>query len=90
MIEIINKALKDIYTLRFNSKYKKVSSSKTDNCNNGYGSQGEYDEIQEVYDLNYEGLFLKLTLTTDSYGNNETISSIQLVKPTTKTVTVYE
>lgn len=88
--KLINEALQDIGALRYNhKKFKKVSDSKIDNLR-GDERQGEYDEITEVYDLGADDMYIKLILRTDSYGDNEFVQSIQLVKPVVKKITDFE
>ena len=88
--KLINEALENIETLRYkHKKFIKVSSSKIDNLN-GRESQGEYDELIEVYSLGVNDLHLKIVLRTDSYGDNEYVHSIQIVKPIVKQVTDFE
>ena len=88
--KLINEALKDISELRWKHlKFKKVSDSKIDNLRGGE-SEGEYDELIEVYSLGENDLHLKLVLRTDSYGDNEYVHSIQIVKPIVKQVTDFE
>jgi hypothetical protein len=88
--KLINEALNDIPTLRWkHPKFKKVSDSKVDNLR-GEERQGEYDEIVEIYSLGEDDLHLKLVLRTDSYGDNESIHSVQIVKPITKQITDFE
>lgn len=53
--------------------------------------QGGESRRYDVYDLqDGSGLFLKVEYESDSYGDNEYITSIQFVEPKTKSVTVYE
>lgn len=88
--KLINEALENIPNLRCNhKKFKKVSDSKIDNLR-GDERQGEYDELFEIYSLGEDDLHLKLTLRTDSYGDNEFVHSIQIVKPIVKQVTDFE
>ena len=88
--KLINEALKDISELRWkHPKFKKVSDSKIDNLRGGE-SEGEYDELIEVYSLGEDDLHLKLVLRTDSYGDNEYVHSIQIVKPIVKQATDFE
>jgi hypothetical protein len=86
--KLLNEALSDISTLRRGTKYPKVLESKIDNLQ-GSSSQGEYDEYIEVYSLG-DNIYIKLVLITDSYGDNETLNSIQLVKPIERLVTDFE
>lgn len=53
------------------------------------GEQGQTSEIVEIYKL-YDDCFVKLTINTDSYGDNEFVNGIQFVKPVTKEILVYE
>lgn len=56
------------------------------------GNQGEYNEKFIFYkhpDFP-EGVFLRETLTTDSYGENESITKVELVEGKEKTVTIFE
>lgn len=88
--KLINEALADIATLRWkHPKFKKVSESTIDNLR-GDERQGEYNEIIEIYSLGEDDLHIKLVLRTDSYGDGETVSSIQVVKPVVKQVTDFE
>lgn len=93
-IEILNRALSDINSLRsgkdeFNLIMKTESS---DGSYDGEGSlgQGQYNEIVEVYNLNDDCYVLKLVLHTDSYNDNEAIQSISITKGKTKEILVYE
>jgi len=72
----INEALRDISAIR---NKKAVETVKTDE-----------DTTDEVYPSEIEDVFIKLTVTTDSYGDNEKITSIQFVSPVTKNITNYE
>lgn len=88
--KLINEALSDISSLRYgNKKFKKVLNSKVDNLRGGE-SQGDFNEIVEIYSLGEDDLHLKLELRTDSYGDNEFVHSIQIVKPIVKQVTDFE
>lgn len=89
-LKVINEALSDIEGLRYNSKkFKKVSNSIVDNLR-GEDRQGEYNEIIEVYSLGVDDLHIRLTLRTNSYGYDEAVHSIQIVKPVVKQVTDFE
>lgn len=88
--KLINEALFNISKLRYNHpKFKKVSSQTVDNLR-GEERQGEFNEIIEIYSLGEDNLHLKLTLNTDSYGDNEALMSIQVVKPIVKQVADFE
>jgi len=92
-IKTINELLEDIHK---SSYVKKYFINKQDGhkgvLDGSDGSQGEYNEYFEFYQhpsLN-ENVFLRVTFNTDSYGDNESISSIQFVEGKAKTITVYE
>lgn len=88
---LINEALKDIEILRRNRHgiFKRITKSTIDNLM-GKESQGDYNEIIEIYYLGKDDLHIKLTLRTDSYGDGEYLHSVQIVKPVTKQVTDFE
>jgi len=89
-LKLINEALSNIEALRHNhKKFKKVSDNTIDNLR-GEERQGEYNEIIEVYSLGQDDLHIKLVLRTDSYGDNESVQSVQIVKPIIKQVTDFE
>lgn len=52
------------------------------------GDESVYEKLYNV--IGEDGLYLKITYSTDSYGEGEYIRSIQFVKPVQKTVTVFE
>jgi hypothetical protein len=56
------------------------------------GTQGEYTETFKYYKHPGlpEGVFMRETWRSDSYGNNESINSIDFVEGKAKTITVYE
>ncbi len=88
--KLINEALSDIEGLRYNHKtFKKVSNELIDNLR-GDDRQGEYNEVIEIYSLGADDLHIKLTLRTNSYGYDEAVHSIQIVKPIVKQVTDFE
>ena len=88
--KLINEALENISNLRYNhKKFKKVSDNRIDNLK-GEERQGEYNELIEIYSLGQDDLHLKLVFRTDSYGDNDFIQSMQIVKPIIKQVTDFE
>lgn len=87
--KVINEALSNIDNLRTSKKFKKVVDSTVDNLKGGE-SQGEYNEITEVYSLGVSDIHIKLILRTDSYGYNEFVYGVQIVKPVIKQVTDFE
>jgi len=52
--------------------------------------QGEYDEFDEIYKSPIDGIFIKLRVQTDSYGNNENVVGIEFVQAKQKVVDTYE
>lgn len=93
--KLINEALENISNLRYNhKKFKKVSGNRIDNLKGeerqGEERQGEYNELIEIYSLGQDDLHLKLVFRTDSYGDNDFIQSMQIVKPIIKQVTDFE
>lgn len=59
--------------------------------NDGEGVQGESNNYSLIYKVNFEeNLFVKIDCTTDSYGYNDSIVSIQLVEGKEKTIIIYE
>ena len=56
------------------------------------GSQGEYNEKFIFYKHKDfpEGVFLRETLQTDSYGDNESIVEVKFVEGKEKIVTIFE
>jgi hypothetical protein len=88
--KLINEALSSIDNLRYgNKKFPKVSTNTVDNLR-GVESQGDYNEIIEIYSLGEDNLHIKLELRSDSYGENELIHSVSIVSPIQKTVTDFE
>ncbi len=85
----LNAVLADLNAIRYNSSLvERVVEKEIDDPD---GEQGENGVSYEVYKLPFDGeTFIKLTITTDSYGNNETVSGVQFVRPVTKQVTAYE
>ena len=81
LIEVLNKKFKSVRNFAYNEAT--VSESANDN------------EYEETYKTNKvcrlsEELYVKIELTSDSYGDNEQITSIQFVKPKVVTVTQFE
>lgn len=93
-IDVINTALSDISSLRYSGssgKFKRLSQTNDGVIQDThYGSQGDHNTIEEVYDIGLGDFCLKLTLHSDSYGNDEFVIGIKIVKPVKKEVIVYE
>ena len=86
----INLKLKDFNSLRHISKpvHREVVKEID---NDGYGEQGESNEIYEVYDIGLpNGLFVKLQIGSDSYGHDDRVTGVTFVQAQEKKVTVYE
>ncbi len=83
------KKLNEVFKNLRNIKLKKVSTTQSDNFYEEK-NQGEEGERIDVYELGFDDLFIKITTVSDSYGNNESIDSIQFVKPIVKQVTDFE
>ena len=82
----INEALSDINQLRSGRQFTKVSENE--HTEGEY--EGGYTEIAEIYALGEDNLHIKLILRTDSYGDNQSVHSVQIVKPIVKQVTDFE
>ena len=71
------------------SRYKKVSDTKSDNYFQEK-QMGETGENTSILDVGLDPLYVKVVKYIDSYGSTEYVHSVQFVKATQKTVTVYE
>lgn len=81
--KLINEALNDIPKLRYNHRFSKITTNTVDN-------EDDYSETTEIYSLGQDNLHIKLVLRTDSYGDNEFVHSVQIVKPIIKQITDFE
>ena len=90
-IKKLNQIFGDLEGFRYaNKAVKTIVESEIDNSY-GEGVQGEEGVSYEIFESNgLDEFFVKLEIRTDSYGYNERIVGATLVKPTEKTVTVYE
>lgn len=85
-------ALNDLFLNK--SKYKTQTEKGhigiSDNAYNG--SQGEYNETFNYYKHPElpEGIFMRETLQSNSYGDNDSIVKIEFVEGIEKTVKVFE
>jgi len=84
----VNKMLENLLALRNQKPYQKDVLKEIKNPDGGQGEEGLTHEFYEV--KGEENLFIRLTITTDSYGDNESIQGVQFVRPKEKTVTVFE
>lgn len=87
--------MKDIQDLLKNKSQYRMSEQK------GYqgipddyydGNQGEYNETFVFYKHKGlpEGVFMKETYHTDSYGSGNSLVNVEFVEGKTKQITVYE
>lgn len=84
--KLINEALADISKLRYGNRFVKVSSKSDQNGEH----EGSYGEIVEIYALGEDDLHIKIVTRSDSYGENDSTHSVQIVKPIVKQVTDFE
>jgi hypothetical protein len=86
--EQINEILSDLEGIRRgNNRVEKIVEKEIEY---NYAQQGEEDLVYEVYKTADPKTFVKLEIRTDSYGENERITSIQFVGKVSKTISVYE
>ena len=86
----LNELLGDLPSFRWKNRTMKVME-QLEKSIGGEGEQGEEGISYEVYPNPYEvGTFIKLTIATDSYGENEYIKGLQFVKPEIKSITDYK
>ena len=79
----LNPILKDLRKLRrgqseFTQVVKQIDGEEE-------GEEGKSYEVFKIGDV-----YVKLEITTDSYGDNEQITGIEFVKPIVKQVTDFE
>lgn len=96
-IDLLNKILSNLECLDNNKELEFVDRIEIDmavtksSYGNGDGVQGAEDIYAKVYKIKSEdNLFLKIEYFTDSYGYNESVRSVKLVIPSTKTIQVFE
>lgn len=83
----LNELLKDLSRIRNNNEQisKDVIHTIEDE-----GNQGDEGVSYEVYKIPYDNLYVRLTIKTDSYGDNEYVSGIEFVQPIEKTIQTFE
>lgn len=88
-IEEVNEILSGLTEYELSNKYSKISESQPDNY---YSEKYDGDNSEKIiiYRLGIEDWHLKLTLRTDSYGDNEIVAGVRFVKPIIKQVTDFE
>lgn len=80
----------------FNNKSKYFKNHKKGHQgignNNSNGHQGEHNEYFKFYKHPElpEGVFMRETYNTDSYGDNDFIVKVEFVKGKEKQITVFE
>lgn len=85
----INSVLSDLRFWILEKKYPIIN--KEEDVDYGQRlSQGDTSEKVLVFDIKDDEYFLKVTVSCDSYGDGEGITSIAFVKPMKKEVVVYE
>lgn len=85
----INELLSNLNKLR--NGRNKVGEEVVKKIDTNHPEQDEEGLSYEIYSLPFDKEhFLRLTITTNSYGEDEQITGIEFVKPTKKTVTSYE
>ena len=77
----VNQMFDNIENLRNSNK----RVSKTEAVGDEYSTTWE-----EIYRLEHDGIFLKMVFVLNSYNEDEKLSSIQFVKPVTKTIVANE
>lgn len=83
----LNKYLSDFNQIRYNGK--RINEEIVKSIDAEYPRQGDTGLSYETYELE-PGLYIRFTITTDSYGNESSLSGVQFVQPVTKTITSYE
>lgn len=82
----LNPLLKDLELLRRkNNAEVTLVVKKIEDGNDIQGVEGESYEIYKVADI-----YVKIKISTDSYGDNERITGLEFVKPIVKQVTDFE
>lgn len=83
----LNKLFKSLSDLRV-QKNLVQTSKKYDDFEE---SQGSSDTRYEVYKIPaFPDIFIRLTIETDSYGDNSYVGGFEFVKPTQKTIQTFE
>jgi hypothetical protein len=88
-LERINEILSKIDNIGSVKGIKRISHDEPEDYYEEKYQGGESSQVS-IYDIGEESIFLKVVRNTDSYGDNERVTSIQFVKPVRKEVIVYE
>lgn len=67
---------------------KEISTPITPEMDGYQGEENIYIEVYEI--ISQPGLFLKIEIYTDSYGDGTFVRGVQFVTPKQKTITIYE
>ena len=86
----LNEALTDLNEWALNKKFTLIAKTTSDNWGKEL-DQGEESQKSIVYDIGLgDSVYMKVVLSTDSYGHETGISSVQFVKPIEQVVTNFE
>jgi len=89
LIESLNELLKQFVDPEYGPlNHNKLVEKIVVDTRDGY--ECSYDKIDYIYSLDVADIFLKVTVISDSYGNDHQILSMQLVKQVNKTIVSYE
>ncbi len=83
----LNEILSDLTSLR---KGQKASVQVVKKIDEDEGEQGQSGLSYEIYNTPIDGVYVKLKIETDSYGDDERVTGIQFVKPVKKEITDFE
>lgn len=89
-IKQINECLANLSNPVATKGVKLVESVVIKGIDNPDGEQGESGEHYRVYSTPVPEIFMKITYGTDSYGDNEYITTVAFVKQSEKSVIIYE
>jgi hypothetical protein len=88
----INSWLNNLTTANKKLKFVEKQIDHQGIPDNAYdGSQGNYNEYSNIFQVVSEPeIFIKVTYQTDSYGSNDSLTSVQFVQGVKKTIEVFE
>jgi len=84
----LNPILKNLNEFRSKNRNKRIEINRVKTIEEE-GEQGMEGLTFEIYPFQ-DDVFIKLRITTDSYGYNENVTGIEFVTKTEKTITTYE
>lgn len=91
-ISLLNKYLSDLDDFRYKNAKKRIHTETIKEID-PEGEQGESGLSFEIYpfpESQIADLYVKLRITTDSYGDNESVCGIEFVKPKEKLIQYFE